>query len=194
MSSQYSLEEQYITELQNGSYRAFDALYTMHSRRLYSFIYRLTKSKDDTREIVQDVFIKIWLNRENITVTGSFQSYLFTVAKHMAINRFRANINSPAFVDYIDLINEMRLSGNNITEQLDFSEFRQKLAAAKKSLTETQLTIFELSKELGYSNAEVAEKLNLSVQTVKNQLTIILKILKEKLSSYAFLFTIFFIR
>jgi len=193
MPDQYSLEKKYISELQQGSYRAFDAFYSMYASRLYGFIYRLTRSKEDTKEIVQDVFVKLWLNREDISVSGSFRSYLFTIAKNAAINRFRSNLNSPVFVDYVNYLNENSLSTDNITEKSDLDDFRNKISEAKKQLTETQINIFELSKELGYSNAEVAQKMNLSVQTVKNQLTIILKILKGKISSHSYLFTIFFL-
>lgn len=193
MSGQYSLEEQYIADLQRGSYKAFDALYSMYARRLYGFIYKLTKSDFETKEITQDVFVKIWLNRENISLTGSFQSYLFTIAKNLAINKFRANINSPIFVDYVNYLNENSLCENNVKESTDYDDFRFKLSQAKRHLNDTQKNIFELSKELGYSNAEVAQKLNLSEQTVKNQLSIILKTLRGQLSSYTYLFSLFFL-
>lgn len=188
-----SIEEKYIAELKRGSYKAFDALYSMYVHRLYGFILKLTKSESATREIVQDSFVKLWLARENINLESSFQSYLFTIARNSAINQFRATINSPAFVDYIDYLNENKLSENNITEILDYDHFKIKLAEAKKGLSATQLNVFELCKELGYTNAEVAVRLNLSEQTVKNQLSAALKILREKLSSSSFLFSLFFL-
>ncbi|MEA4841345.1 MAG: sigma-70 family RNA polymerase sigma factor [Bacteroidales bacterium] len=193
MSELYSLEKQYICDLQRGSYKAFDALYSMYAYRLYGFILKLTKSDADTKEIVQDVFVKLWLNRENITPDSSLQSFLFTIAKNIAINKFRANINSPVFVDYVDYLNEKSLYGDNITEGIDYDDFKLKLVQAKNHLNNTQKMIFELSKELGYSNAEVAQKLNLSEQTVKNQLTIILKVLKGQLLSNVYLFSVFFL-
>jgi len=193
MSGLYSLEKQYICDLRRGSYKAFDALYSMYAHRLYGFILKLTKSDADTKEIVQDVFVKLWLNRENISSDSSLQSFLFTIGKNIAINKFRANINSPVFVDYVDYLNEKNLYGDNITESIDYDDFKLKLVQAKNHLNNTQKMIFELSKELGYSNAEVAQKLDLSEQTVKNQLTIILKVLKGQLLSNVYLFSVFFL-
>jgi len=193
MSDFTSIEQQYILELNQGSYRAFDALYSMYSRRLYAFALKLTKSHADAKEIVQDTFVKLWLNREHILPSESFQSYLFTISKNTILNKIRTVVNAPVFVDYLDFINEQRLSENKVVEELDLDDFRKKLNNAKKSLTETQIQVFELSKEMGYNNPEVARQLNLSEQTVKNQLSLALKTLRKKLQDNSALFTIFFL-
>lgn len=193
MSGFLTLEQQYIHELNRGSYRAFDALYTMYSRRLYAFALKLTKSPSDAREIVQDTFVRLWQNRENVLPEESFQAYLFTIARNAIFNKMRSLINSPVFVDYIEYINEAAVSEDSTTSTLEFDEFRSKLEAAKKSLSETQLNVFELSKEWALPHAEIARQLNLSEQTVKNQLSIALKILRKKLSDSAGMFALFFL-
>lgn len=193
MSKNLSIEDKYIAELNQGSYKAFDALYTMYSKRLYAFVYKLTKSEADAVEIVQDVFVKIWLNRESILLDTSFQSYIFTIAKNAVINKIRTNVNSPVFVDYVAYLNERKLSEENITAPLNYDDFRRYLNKVKEHLSETQRNVFELIKEQGYSNQEAAKQLNLSEQTVKNQLSIALKTLREKMKNFSFLFSIFFL-
>ncbi|MDD2285058.1 MAG: RNA polymerase sigma-70 factor [Paludibacter sp.] len=188
-----SIEKQYILELNRGSYRAFDALYSIYSRRLYAFALKMTKSHSDAKEIVQDTFVRLWLNRENVLPEDSFQAYLFTIAKNAILNKMRTLINMPVFVDYMEYMNERRLSENNITEAIEMDEFRKKLEQAKESLSETQLKVFELSRELGYSHSEVAQQLNLSEQTVRNQLSLALKTLRKKLADNMVLFAIFFL-
>lgn len=193
MTMSSSVEEQYIKELTQGSYKAFDALYSMYSHRLYSFAFKLTKSHLDASEIVQNSFINLWLNRDKILTCSSLQPYLFTIAKNQFINKLRHNINLPLFVDYVNYLNEKKISENNVIEKLNYDDFKAQLKKAKKSLSKNQRKIFELSKELGYTNKEIAQRLNLSEQTVKNQLSISLKILKEKLFKYSFLFYVFFL-
>lgn len=193
MSGFLSLEQQYIHELNGGSYRAFDALYTLYARRLYAFALKMTKSQSDAREIVQDTFVRLWQNRENVLPEESFQAYLFTIARNAIFNKMRNLINSPVFVDYIDYMNEAAVSEDTTTCILEFEEFRLKLEAAKKSLSDTQLKVFELSKEWALSHAEIASQLNLSEQTVKNQLSIALKTLRKKLSDSSGMFTLFFL-
>lgn len=187
------VEEQYIKELIQGSYKAFDALYSMYANRLYAFALKLTKSHSDAKEIVQNTFVNLWVYHEKIVPCSTLQPYLFAIAKNQFLNKLRYNVNLPLFVDYVAYLNEKDLSGNNVIEKLDYEDFKAQLEEAKKSLTQTQRKIFELSKELNYSNEEIAQQLNLSVQTVKNQLSISLKLLKEKLYKYSFLFYIFFL-
>jgi len=153
----------------------------------------MTKSHSDAKEIVQDTFVRLWLNRENVLPEDSFQAYLFTIAKNAILNKMRTLINMPVFVDYMEYMNERRLSENNITEAIEMDEFRKKLEQAKESLSETQLKVFELSRELGYSHSEVAQQLNLSEQTVRNQLSLALKTLRKKLADNMVLFAIFFL-
>lgn len=193
MSGFLSLEQQYIHELNRGSYRAFDALYSLYARRLYAFALKMTKSPTDAREIVQDTFVRLWQNRENVLPEDSFQAYLFTIARNAVFNKMRSMINSPVFVDYVDYINEATVSEDSTTYILEFEEFRLKLEEAKKLLSDTQLKVFELSKEWSLSNAEIANRLNLSEQTVKNQLSIALKTLRRKLSESAGMFALFFL-
>jgi RNA polymerase sigma-70 factor (ECF subfamily) len=188
-----SIEKQYILELNRGSYKAFDALYTLYSRRLYAFALKMTKSHSDAKEIVQDTFVRLWLNRENVLPEDSFQSYLFTIARNTILNKMRTLINMPVFVDYMEYMNEHHLSADNTSEGMEMDEFRKKLEQAKETLPETQKNVFELSKELGLSHTEVAKQLNLSEQTVRNQLSLALKTLRKKLAENAVLFTIFFL-
>lgn len=193
MSDLHSLEKKYILELNQGSYLAFDALYDLYSKRLYGYALKLTKSHHDAKEIVQDTFVKLWLNRENVQPNESFQSYLFTISKNTLLNKVRTVINAPVFVDYLTFINDQGISENNITEALDLDDFKKKLNTAKQSLTNIQQRVFELCKEFGYSNAEVAIRLNLSEQTIKNQLSLALKTLRKKLQEHSTLFIIFFL-
>lgn len=188
-----SIEKQYILELNRGSYKAFDALYTLYSRRLYAFALKMTKSHSDAKEIVQDTFVRLWLNRENVLPEDSFQSYLFSIARNTILNKMRTLINMPVFVDYMEYMNEHHLSADNTSEGMEMDEFRKKLEQAKETLPETQKNVFELSKELGLSHTEVAKQLNLSEQTVRNQLSLALKTLRKKLAENAVLFTIFFL-
>jgi RNA polymerase sigma-70 factor (ECF subfamily) len=186
-------EKQYLEELNRGSYNAFNALYKLYSARLYAFVFKMTKSHACTADIVQDVFIKIWLNRATISPDGAFQSYIFTIAKNRVIDKMRSNVNSPIFTDYVAYLNEKGCSEESVTKTLSYDDFVRALENAKNELSDTQRQIFELNKEQGFKNGEIAQMLQLSEQTVKNQLSIALKILRENMKNYSFLFFIFFL-
>lgn len=125
MSSNFSIEKQYILDLKKGSYRAFDALYTMYARRLYAYALKITKSTSDASEIVQDTFVNLWTHRENIEPSDSLQAYLFTITKNVILNKFRKLINSPVFVNYVEYLNEENIASEETSEKLEFEEFKK---------------------------------------------------------------------
>lgn len=186
-----SIHSETIKKLREGSYEAFDTLYNMYADSLYGFALLHTKSKESAEDIVQETFLKLWNMRTSLSLEGSFKSMLFTIAKHDMIDAFRRQINRPEFEDYIQFCEEENLIDNSSVEKILYDDFLEKLALAKQKLTPAQRRIFELSREEGFNNAEIASLSNLSEQTVKNHLSSALKILREELQKYNFLFALF---
>ncbi|WP_291591980.1 RNA polymerase sigma factor [Bacteroides sp.] len=188
------MDKKNLERLRLGSYRDFDALYKMYAGNLYGFALGLTRSADLAGNIVQDTFIKVWINRESVDPELSFKSYLFKIARNLIIDEFRRRLNEPLFEDYLDYCEEAALSApTEIERKLDFDLFVEELTRAKEKLTLRQREIFELSKEEGLTSSEIADKLGISEQTVYNQLSTSLRILKKEISStLLFFFTLFF--
>lgn len=120
-----------------------------------------------------------------------FKSMLFTIAKNHVIDVFRQQINRPDFEDYIRFCEDEHLLDNTSVEKIYYDDFIDKLAIAKQKLTPAQRNIFEMSREEGMSNAEIAALSDISEQTVKNHLSAALKILREELRKYNYLFALF---
>jgi RNA polymerase sigma-70 factor (ECF subfamily) len=175
-------EKELITLLKQGSQRAFDSLYQMYSKRLYAYCYQYTKSREETEEIVQDVFLKLWLNKSSVRQEDTIKNLLFTIARNQLINAYKSNLNSYVFEDYVDYCNTQELSVNDTGHKVEYDDFRKALRKAMTHLSETQQKVFEYCKLRQLSNKETARRLSLQEQTVKNQLSIALKILREELS------------
>ena len=174
-----SLERDLILSLKHGSHQAFDRLYQMYVRRLYAYSLQFTKSPADSEEIVQDVFVRLWINREKIKQEETLCSMLFVMAKNLLINAFRARVNHPAFEDYLHFKNE--ISVDNTLHNLEYDDFLVRFQKALDTLPDTQRKVITLSRIEELSNKEIAAKLELGEQTVKNQLSLGLKTLKRKL-------------
>ena len=174
-----------IEKLKRGSYEAFDTLYDMYADSLYGFALLHTKSSVQAEDIVQETFLKLWNMRASLSVEGSFKSMLFTIAKNHVIDVFRQQINRPDFEDYIRFCEDEHLLDNTSVEKIYYDDFIDKLAIAKQKLTLAQRNIFEMS------NAEIAALSDISEQTVKNHLSAALKILREELRKYNYLFALF---
>ena len=156
------MDEDYIKNLQKGSYSDFNKLYNLYVNRLYGFAYNLTHSSDMAEEIVQEVFLKVWQIREHISPDYSFHSLLFTIAKNNFLNSLRKQISSCSYDEYTAHFNSISYSENT-------------------TLSHRQKEIFEMSKEKNLSNQEIASRLHISEQSVRNQLSCALKVLKEEL-------------
>lgn len=95
-------EIQCIKELRNGSYQAFTQIYEAYADRLYSFVLKQLKNRSLTQDIVQDTFLRLWDNRNQLNSFGNLQAFIFTIAKHQVIDYFRKQVNELQFEDFME--------------------------------------------------------------------------------------------
>ncbi|WP_455636105.1 RNA polymerase sigma factor [Parabacteroides sp.] len=187
------LERTYLERLRKGSYKDFTKLYELYVSRLYAFALGLTHSDVLAKDIVQETFVKVWIRREQIDLDMSFRSFLFTMAKNQLLNEFRRQANGPLFLEDI-VFNESGEEGETYIERkLSFEEFNHRLELAKQKLSPRQRELFELNKEQGLSIGEIAAKMSVTEQSIRNQISQALHVLRKELGSYAILFSLFFI-
>lgn len=186
-----NIEHYLIQELKRGSHKAFDQIYQMYAKRLYAYSLQFTKSPEESEEIVQEVFVKLWYNRLKIKQDETLRSLLFIMVKHHLINAYRFKINHPVYEDYVNCMDV--LSTEDPHYKLEYNEFVLRFQKIMKTLPATQQKVIHLSRIKQLSNKEIAEELSLSEQTVKNQLSLGLKALKEKLTKIILLLMLLFI-
>jgi RNA polymerase sigma-70 factor (ECF subfamily) len=161
---------------------AFDNIYLLYSKRLYRFVYRFLKRETDTEEIVQEVFIKIWEARSKIDVYTSFESFIFTIAYNTTISLLRKRVTEKKYLDYLMSV-QITENEPDLVEQINFNDLNESFHQLLNKLTPRQKEIFLLSREQGLSHAEIAKKLNISENTVKNHIVSALSFLKTNLDS-----------
>ncbi len=168
--------------IKKGDMVAFDAIYNKYCKRLYGFVIRYVKQEEDAEEIVQEVFMKIWETRNKIDVYSSFESFLFTITYNSAISLLRKRANEKKYLDYLKSLQEVNRAPE-LTEEIQFNELNNKLQALLDELTPRQKEIFQLSRNEGLSHEEIAGKLNISVNTVKNHMVSTLHYLRKNLDN-----------
>ncbi len=161
---------------------AFDAIYKKYSGRLYGFVFRYVKGEADTEEIVQEVFVKIWQNRNNINIYSSFESFLFTIAHNATVNLLKKRATELKYVEHVKSLQHINTS-YELADEIHFNELLDKYQNLLNELSPRQKEIFQLSREEGLSHKEIAEKLGISANTVKNHLVTTLSFLKERLDN-----------
>lgn len=115
-----------IRLIQNGDMVAFYNLYERYSKKLYFFVLRYIKLEADAEEIVQEVFIKIWENRNKIDVYSSFESYLFTIAYNTTISLFRKRLTEKKYLEHLNSLQQLENS-SEITDEIHFNELNNKV-------------------------------------------------------------------
>ncbi len=164
--------------LKKGDIIAFDNIYEIYSKGLYGFVLRYVKQKEDAEGIVQEVFIKIWETKNNIDIYASFDSFIFTIAYNTTINLLRKRISEHKYQDRLKSVHQIT-EADQIIDEISFREIKNRLELLLDKLTPRQKEIFQLSREVGLTHEEIANKLNISVNTVKNHMVTTLAFIKS---------------
>ncbi len=167
-----------FSELRQGSSDAFTTLFEKYYVPLCFFANRYLKDMDQSRSLVQQIFVDIWEKREDINLNSSVKSYLFYSVKNRCIDFFRLKKNK-VFPDELDT-DTLQAPFNDLIEEAELAEL---INTSINQLPEKCREVFALSRTEGLKYFEIAKKLNISVKTVEMQMGIALKRLRDKLNS-----------
>jgi RNA polymerase sigma-70 factor, ECF subfamily len=169
-----------IKLLKKGDMLAFDAVYERYCKRMYGFVIRYIKQEEDAEEIVQEVFLNIWESRKKIDTYLSFDSFIFTIAYNTTISLLRKRVNEKKYLEYLQLRQQIT-NADEIIDEIHFKQIKEQLKSSLNQLTPRQREIFLLSREEGFTHEEIAKRLNISSNTVKNHLVTTLAFLRSKI-------------
>jgi len=184
-----SSDEELIQEIKADNMLAFDTLYKKYSKRLYKFVYSILISVEDSENIVQDVFFILWKNRDKVKKGASIKYYIFTIAYNLTISIIRKKARESQFVEYLQSLQDLNQEPVNI--ELEFNELTDKLDYIVNHLPARQKEVYLLHKVEGLKYQEIAERLNISVNTIENHISRALKTIRTKLGDYSFISLLF---
>lgn len=180
----------HVELLKQSNFPAFDALFQKYSSSLYAFTLGITRNQFAAEEITQLVFLKVWEKRAQIDQHLSFKSFLFAVAYHETVSWLRKEDSEKRRIgNYAQVASQF---SNETEYSIEFRNLEMVADKLIESMPEKRKEIFKLSREQGFSNKEIAAKLNISVKTVENQMTAALKYLREKLGTSEFAGLLFY--
>jgi len=168
-----------ITDLQllivSGDQEAFALLYGLYNRKLLSFAKNFLKSKEMAEEICEDVFVKLWCNRESLVHVHNLNVYLYTAIKNHSLNALSKEARRLVTCSLEEIDNENISISDSPHELLVTSEVMQLVRGAIDVLPPRCKIIFQLVREDGLRYKEVADILNISVNTIDAQMAIAVK-------------------
>lgn len=166
-----SLENQteLLVRVAQGDEMAFRRLFDHYWDRVYLVAFTLTKSPESSKEMAQDIFLKIWLKREQLTGILQFESWLFITSRNHILNQLRKKSYDNEFILQL----EAHFSGVSVTpeQELLLKETSELVARAVLQMPQRQREVYTLSRKEGLDTAAIGRRLGISRLTVKSHLT-----------------------
>ena len=176
-------EKLLLTKLKEGSFQAFEKLYTMYSGKLYNFIMRLSSGNQYmAEEVVQSTFIRIWEVRAKVDSDASFISFLCTIAKNLLMNMYQRQTVEYVYNEY--LLKSGVDRDSQTEDNIDLRFLNEYIDSLAEELPAQRKKIFILSKRQNYTNKEIAEMMGISESTVATQLSLAVKFMREQLMKH----------
>ena len=172
---------QLISFLKKGDHKAMEDIYSLYWEEVLDSAYKRLRDEEVAQDITQEIFISLWENREKIQLTGTLRAYLEGAVKYRVINYFRSSAIKEKHKEDLSLLlrDDLEHSAEN---RLILKDLHQEVDEAMLDLPEKMRLIFSMSRKQEKSIGEISDELGLSAQTVKNQLSAALKVMRKRLS------------
>ena len=167
-------------KIRAGDEEAFKEFFFIMQPYIISFLYRFTSDKEAANDLCQETFIKFWQSREKINLSLYPKAYLYSIARNLALNFVT---RKPPVTSYDDDENLLISLSRNPEKDYDTFALIDDLQKALNKLPERCKTTFILSRFDGFEYSEIADIMNVSLQTVKNQMNKAISVLRKHLSS-----------
>ncbi|RYY52627.1 MAG: RNA polymerase sigma-70 factor [Chitinophagaceae bacterium] len=175
-----------LREAEHVSNPAFAELYNRFWKKLLVVAMNRLGSMDEAEEVVQEVFYNLWKRRTSLTLVASPATYLATAVKYEIINRLAKIQRSAEYKRHAARHNQS--TDNSTQESVGSREVRVIIADTVKALPEKCRIVYQLSRENGYTQNQIADKLNISSKTVESHLARAMKSLRTRLRHFQVFF------
>lgn len=173
----FNSDENLAKGIKNGNQLAFTQVFEKYYYSLCTFVNTYTRDQDQSREIVQTIFIRLWDKKKSLEIYESLRAYLYRAAYNETINYIKKEKKRRE--KEADAASGQKFEGFQIEEDLDLKELESKLEYALQKMPERRYTIFVLNRRDGLTYPEIAEALSISQKTVEYHMGHALRYLKE---------------
>lgn len=179
MAGSFPFDERAILRaIAEGSEAAFVQLFDKYSAKVYNVAYKFLDSREQAEEIVQDVFMDVWISKDKMAEVLNLNAYILGMVRKKVYDAYR---QKSSFAQLIKELSDNPQTENAVERNMQEREYEILLQRALAKLPHHQQEIFGLAREEGLSHEEIAKKLNLSRLSVKAHMKRILRVLRQTL-------------
>ncbi|MEG0463916.1 RNA polymerase sigma-70 factor [Bacteroides sp.] len=176
-------EKAIIVQLKEGNHKAFEWIYTTYWSQVYNFCRLYINSIEDTKEIVQQVFVKIWETRAFIKEEENFKGFLFIITRNIIFNQSKKKFNEDFYK--LSVLNAYSSSDiqteHGIEEEIEVAQLSEYINQLIDNLPPRQKEVFLLSRKSHLSYKEISTRLNISEKTVEHYISKAIKHLRQNI-------------
>ena len=171
-----------LGRIATGNNEAFKALFGIFYPKVKVFLVKFLKDEVAAEDISQDIFVKIWANRETLPGIRSFNTYIYRMTRNAALYHIRDNRR------HIDISCLAILDDKDIEAEYYTKEKELLIRLTVEQMPPQRQRIFKMSREQGLSNEDISIKLGISKKTVENNVTLALKELRDVILAFLVFF------
>jgi RNA polymerase sigma-70 factor, ECF subfamily len=182
-------EKQWVRRVrEEGDRTAFEMIFRSYYKRLHGFAYTYVKNREHAEDIVQTIFLKIWSNRDSWDPPGKVKHYLFAAIRNEALNDIRhQQLEAESEEEVAELFRDLK-NRSYTGEDPGLAELRDAIQNEIDQLPSRCREIYLLNRRSGLTYTEIADYLDISINTVGTQMGRALKVLRKNLSDYLSLY------
>lgn len=172
-----------LLQVASGDQAAFRQLFDRYWDNIYAVAFAFLKSDTVAEEIVQDIFMKVWLKKEQLPHLENFSNWLFIIARNHIYNTLRKKVSETSFEN--ELLEHLAETSDSAWQSVISRETEKLVDQAVASLPNQQQTIYRLSRIEGLSQEEIADRLQISKNTVKVHMRLALQSIRRYLQDHS---------
>ena len=172
----------YIKELKQGNIKAFEFLFNKYYKDLVYFCNVFLKDQENSEDLVQDIFARLWEIREHLDIKGALKSYLMTAVKNNSLEELKHQNVIRVYQDYAIAHNDP--FDYDVENYILYSELNQQLQKELNKLPKEMREVFEMHRFKNKKYHEIANELNVSVRTIENRISKVLEVLRKNMKGF----------
>lgn len=175
------IDRELILMVSSGDASAFRKIFDKYRNKIYSISWKIMGEKTAAEDVVQEVFIKLWMHREKLVAVENFDAYLNATVRNHIFNGMRKIANEQTHLKYLSA--QIPKNSRETFESVCCHELEELVQKAVGQLTPQQKKVYDLSRVGGLTHEEIAKKMGISRSTVKGHIVASLSHIKAVISS-----------